>query len=98
MSTIKITPQELRDASTYLGNRLETISAEVSSLKSKIDEVTQNWEGAAKSTFVETFENDMYPIMNETLPDVINGIASQLTGAADAIETADAEVANAFKG
>lgn len=98
MSTIKITPQELRDAATYLGDRLEAISAEVTSLKSKIDEVTGNWEGSAQSTFVETFENDMYPIMNETLPDVINGIASQLTGAADALETADTEISNAFKG
>ena len=40
----------------------------------------------------------MYPILKDTLPNVITGIAGQLDGAADAIEQADAEVAKAFRG
>lgn len=98
MAQIRITPEELRDGADFLGQRLESISSEVSSLKSKIDEVTGNWEGAAQSTFVETFENDMYPILSDTLPEVINGIMAQLNGAADALEAADEEISNAFKG
>ena len=39
----------------------------------------------------------MYPILKDTLPQVIEGISKQLDGAADAIEQADAEVAKAFK-
>lgn len=40
----------------------------------------------------------MYPILKDTILDVITGIAGQLDGAADAIEQADAEVAKAFRG
>ena len=43
-------------------------------------------------------DNDMYPILKDTLPQVIEGIAGQLDGAADALEQADEEIAKAFKG
>lgn len=96
MAQIRITPEELRNGANFLGQKLEAINAEVSALKGKIDEVTGNWEGAAQSSFIQTFESDMYPILKDTLPEVINGIAAQLNGAAEAIEQADAEVAKAF--
>ena len=98
MAQIRITPEELRDASDFLMQRLDAINSEVASLKSKIDEVTGSWEGASQSSFIETFENDMYPILKDTLPQVVEGISGQLDGAADAIEQADEEVAKAFKG
>ena len=98
MAQIRITPEELRNASDFLMQRLDAINNEVASLKSKINEVTGNWEGASQSSIIETFENDMYPILKDTLPQVIEGISGQLDGAADAIEQADEEVAKAFKG
>lgn len=98
MAQIRITPEELRNAAGFLEQRLESINGEVGQLKSKIDEVSSDWEGASQSSFVETFENDMYPILRDTLPQVIEGICGQLNGAADAIEQADEEVAKAFKG
>ena len=98
MATIRITPSELREASAFLGQKLEAINAEVAGLKSKIDEVSANWEGAAQSSFIETFNADMYPLLKDTMPEVVSGIASQLNGAADAIEQADEEVAKAFRG
>ena len=98
MAQIRITPEELRSAADFLEQKLEAINAEVSALKGKIDEITANWEGAAQSSFIDTFDNNMYPILKDTLPEVITGIAAQLDGAADAIEQADAEVAKAFKG
>lgn len=98
MAQIRITPEELRNAASFLEQRLESINGEVGQLKSKIDEVSGDWEGAAQSSFIETFENDMYPILRDTLPQVIEGICSQLNGAADAIEQADEEVAKAFRG
>lgn len=98
MATIKITPEELRSAADFLEQKLDAINAEVSALKGKIDEVAANWEGAAQSSFIESFEGDMYPILKDTMPEVITGIAAQLDGAADAIEQADEEVAKAFRG
>ena len=78
MAQIRITPEELRDGADFLEQKLEAINAEVAALKGKIDEVTGNWEGAAQSSFVETFENDMYPILKDTLPEVITGIVAQM--------------------
>ena len=98
MAQIRITPEELRDAADSLAQRLEAINAEVSSLHDKIQEVAGNWEGAAQSSFIDTFENDMYPILRDTLPQVVEGIAGQLDGAADTIEQADEEIAKAFRG
>ena len=98
MAQIRITPEELRNGADFLEQKLEAINAEVAALKGKIDEVTGNWEGAAQSSFVETFENDMYPILKDTLPEVITGIVAQMDGAADAIEQTDSEVAKAFRG
>ncbi len=98
MAQIRITPEELRNGAKYLQERLTAISQEVASLKSKVDEVTGNWEGAAQSSFIETFEGDLYPILKDTVPQVLEGIIAQMNGAADAIEQADAEVANAFRG
>lgn len=98
MAQIRITPEELRDAADFLARRLEVINAEVSSLRDKIQEVAGNWEGAAQSSFIDTFENDMYPILRDTLPQVVEGIAGQLDGAADTIEQADEEIAKAFRG
>ncbi|SFN94810.1 WXG100 family type VII secretion target [Pseudobutyrivibrio sp. UC1225] len=98
MGQIRITPEELREAANFLQQKQEAINSEVSELKSKVDEVTGNWEGAAQNQFVESFLSDMYPMLHETMPQIIEGIASQMNGAADAIEQADQEVANAFKG
>lgn len=97
MASIKMTPQELRDAATFLEGKRDEIVSAVSDLKGKVDATTAEWSGAAQSSFVESF-NEMLPMLTESFPEVITGIASQLTGAADAIETADEEVAKAFKG
>lgn len=97
MASIKMTPQELRDAATFLsGKRSEIVSA-VSAIKSKIDATTAEWEGSAQSSFIATFE-EMLPILQQDFPETIEGIESMLTGAADALEQADSEIANAFKG
>jgi len=95
---IMMTPQELNDAAAFLRQRLEAINQEVSQLKSKIDDVSSRWEGAAQRSFINQFENDMYPILRDTLPQVIDGVARELDAAANAIGETDASLASAFKG
>lgn len=97
MVTIKMTPQELRDAADFIGQKREAIKDEVEALKAKIDEVTANWEGASQSQFVTTFTDTFSPMLKNDFPAVIEGIEGQLDGAADAIEDADQQVADAFK-
>lgn len=97
MSMIKMTPEELRDAATFLTTKRGEIVSAVAAIKSKVDTTTAGWAGASQSSFIASFE-EMLPMLQDTFPQVIEGIASQLNGAADAIETADAEVAKAFGG
>lgn len=94
---IMMTPQELNDAATFLRQRLEAINQEVASLKSRIDDVSSRWEGSAQQSFINQFENDMYPILRDTLPQVIEGISDELDAAANAIRQVDLELANAYR-
>jgi WXG100 family type VII secretion target len=95
---IMMTPQELNDGAAYLRQRLDAINHEVASLKSKIDDVISRWEGASQQSFVNQFESDMYPILRDTLPQVVEGVAGELDAAANTIRETDASLASAFKG
>lgn len=97
MASIKMTPQELRDAATFLGGKRDEIVSAVEAIKSKVDATTADWEGAAQSSFITTFE-EMIPMLTKDFPETIQGIESMLTGAADALEQADEEIANSFGG
>ena len=96
MATIRMTPQELRNSANFLNNKKDSIINEVAEIQRNIDATTAEWEGAAQSSFVESF-NQMLPMLQKDFPQVIEGIAAQLNGAADALENADEEVAKAFK-
>lgn len=95
---IEITPAEMRQAAEFLGDRKDEIVDLVNQISAKIKELEQTWKGAAQSTFMENYEGEMKKILEVDFPDIIVGLASQLTGAADAIEVADEEVANAYRG
>lgn len=96
MATIRMTPQELRNSASFLNAKKDSIISEVAEIKKNIDATTAEWEGAAQSSFIESFEQ-MLPMLQNDFPQVIEGIAAQLSGAADALESADEEVAKAFK-
>ena len=66
-------------------------------IESTVNNTTANWEGAAQSQFVQNFD-EMLPMLKESFPDIIEGIESMMKGAADTIERADEEIANAYKG
>lgn len=95
---IMMTPQELNDGAEFIRLRLDAINQEVGSLKSKIDDIVSRWEGAAQQSFINQFENDLYPILRDTMPQVIEGIEKELDAAANAIRDTDASLASAFKG
>lgn len=95
---ILMTPQELNDGAAFLRQRLDAINGEVDQVKNRITEITSNWEGAAQQSFINQFESDMYPILHETLPQVLEGVASELDAAANAIRETDESLASAFSG
>lgn len=95
---ILMTPQELNDGAAFLRQRLEAIEGEVNQLKTRVDDIVSRWEGAAQQSFVMQFENDMYPILRDTLPQVIEGLSSELDAAANALRETDESLASAFRG
>jgi WXG100 family type VII secretion target len=98
MAQIRITPEELETAADFLGTKLDAMNNEAKELKGKIDDVTDNWEGAAQSAFLAGFNEDMWPILNEKLPELINGIQAQLRATAKALEDTDTAIADKLKG
>ena len=97
MAQIKVTPEELRNAANTLQTENELIADAVQAIKDRIDTVTGDWEGEAQRAFLEIFEGDLYPILHEQLPQVLECIAVHLATTADTIEDADKELADAFK-
>lgn len=95
---IMMTPQELNDAAAYVRERLEAINGERDSLKAKIDDVASRWEGAAQQSFMAQFNDGMYPILRDNVPQVLEGVAGELDAAANTIRDADSSLASAFKG
>lgn len=95
---IMITPQELFDGATFLRDRLANINQEVSSLKSKVDAVCSDWEGESQRAFVNQFESEVYPVLHEKLPMVIEGISKQLDTIAQNMIDADIHGANSIRG
>ena len=94
---IKMTPDELRTAATNLEGKRDEILDLVEQIKSMVDETTGAWSGEAQKAFVDNFET-LLPVLQKDFPEVISGIASQLDGAADALEQADSDIASALKG
>ncbi len=96
MATIKITPEELRDAATSIKTKAGEIEQNINEVNEKVQFVVDNWEGAARDSFFEAFESLKGDLLTQ-LDEILEGIASQLEAAANTIEQADQEVANAFK-
>ena len=95
MASIKMTPAELRETSAFLETKREEIVSAVESIKVRVDSTTAEWEGAAQSSFIESF-NQMLPTLTQSFPQTIEGIEQMLKGAADTLEQADSDVAQAF--
>ena len=97
MATIKITPEELRDAAQLINGKADKIEQNINAVNEKVQYVVENWEGAAKDSFFEAFESLKNELLTQ-LDEILKGIASQLQAAADTMEQADQDVANAFRG
>ena len=95
MAQIRITPEELREGSSFLLQKMEAVIGEVNEIKSKVDAVAAEWEGAAQNSFVVAFES-ILPTLQKDFPEIIEGISTQLTVAADTLEEADNQISQSF--
>lgn len=97
MALIKITPADLREGATYLGQKNSAIQNEVSQLENKINWLDSNWEGAANCAFIDVYQTEVHPVLTQKLPEIIEGICKQLNAAATTLENADNDVAAALR-
>ena len=70
MAQIRITPEELREGASFLLQKMEAVIDEVNEIKSKVDAVASEWEGAAQNSFVAAFES-MLPTLQKDFPEII---------------------------
>lgn len=96
MSQIRITPEELESGAVAIEQYRDNIANEVNALNNKINEVTGNWEGAAQSAFLASYQDLYSPTLKETFPEILTGIAGQLKAAAKIMRDTDEQLRQAM--
>ena len=95
---IKMTPSQLEEGAQFLQRTLGEMQQLSTQLDSRIREVSGNWEGQAQLAFLEQYDGVLFPVLRDTLPQVIEAMVAKLNGAAQAIRDTDAQIAQAFRG
>lgn len=97
MSEIKIRPEELMDTAEFLTKEHEAIVELVGKMVKEINNTVENWAGASQLQFVDTFTEQMAPALQESLPQVLEGISNQLKCSAETMKQTDDSVSDALK-
>lgn len=92
---ITITPEELRNASTFFGQKAEDISTMLEALRHEVDNLESTWEGAAQDQFFLAYEEMAKNL--QSFPEIVAGISQQLASVADTLESTDQAIADSFK-
>ena len=95
---IMMTPQELNDCAAFIRDRLAVMTQEVTALNNRINDVVSRWDGASRQAFYHRYADELYPVLDKVMPDVINTLSKKLDAAAEAIRDTDAQIAQAFRG
>jgi len=93
-----MTPDEIEDSARYLYDRQQEISQLVQQLDAKVREISERWEGQAQIAFLEQYDEMLFPVLNDTLPQVIYAMYQKLNGAAHTIRETDSQIAQVFRG
>ena len=94
--TIKMTPDDLRQAGNNVESKKDSIVNEFQALENQVNDIKDQWEGSAQTEFFVTFEQ-LVKTLKEQLEPTLDGIRDMLNGAAQGLEEADEAIASAFK-
>lgn len=97
MFEIKLKPEELVSTAEFLTNEHEQICSIVEEMVKCINNTVENWSGASQLQFVDTFTEQMAPALQESLPQVLEGISNQLKCSAETMKQTDESVSDALK-
>ena len=86
---IKVTPEELEAMAEDLKKYAGQSTSLASSINRTVTAALNAWEGNAQKDFAERF-NEIFPILNKNLPDLINEMARDAEQRAKRYREADA--------
>ena len=93
---ITITPQELITSAGNFNAKADEIRDILQYLQTEVNNLESTWDGAAQDQFFAQY-SEMQTTLNQ-FPEVLDGIASQLTAVAQTIEETDAALASQLAG
>ena len=91
--TIRMTPREIEAGAKILDSKLSAITTEVNAMKKKIDEIAGGWDGQAKEKFMSIWNDEIFPVLNKTLPDAVTSYSEGLKSAAKIMDDTDKQLA-----
>ena len=96
MARIALTPEELRGVATNFATKAGELREIFNYMRQQVSSLDSTFEGQTKTAFFASYE-EIAKSMDQ-IPDVVDGLGTQLTAVADTLENADNELANRLRG
>ena len=97
MGQIRITPEELRGGASQINSLAATVTDNLNELQRIVNSITDNWEGAAQSTYAQNYQQ-LHAEFMKTFPPTIEGLATQMTEVANTLEETDNSIVSSLAG
>lgn len=94
MADIVFRYPEMRAAASDIRNIAQRYTAAAQKFESDIIASISDWEGESKEKFVTFIQGAVHQYIEETIPNLIKGLAELLEANADQMEKADQQIAD----
>lgn len=88
--------QEIQNAITQINNIAGEYEQAATAYKTAMNNATAAWSGASKDKFMKLSNGSVHEHFYTSIPETVRGMATLLSNNADAMCTADTEVANSI--
>ena len=95
MARIALTPEELRGVATNFATKAGEMREMFSYMRQQVNSLDGTFEGQAKEAFFASYEQIASKM--DQIPDVVDGLGTQINAVADTFENADNELANSLR-
>ena len=95
MARIALTPEELRGVATTFSTKAGELREIFNYMKQQVNNLDGTFEGQAKEAFFASYEQIATNL--DQIPDVVEGLGTQINAVAETFENADNELANSLR-
>lgn len=95
---IRMTPSELEEAAKTIRIEQGNIDDAVKRINSLVTTIEGNWDGAAQQAFIAQYNDQIRSLLETTVPEVLEGVATELETAATTLRDTDEQLASAMRG